>query len=77
MIRPHNLQKSLNKLPSCTCKQNYYMLLPNKEAYLYLDRPPPGPLITGCGFLRMTRAQYRGQESECKHHGGVKVHTNI
>ena len=22
------LQKSLNKLPSCTCKQNYYMLLP-------------------------------------------------
>ena len=39
MIRPHNLQKSLNKLPSCTCKQNYYMLLPNKEAYQYLDRP--------------------------------------
>jgi len=39
MIRPHNLQKSLNKLPSCTCKQNDYMLLPNKEAYQYLDRP--------------------------------------
>ena len=36
-----------------------------------------GLLITGCGFLRMTRAQYHGQESECKHHGGVKIQTNI
>jgi len=46
MIRPHNLQKSLNKLPSCTCKQITICCFPTKKHICILI----GLLITGCGI---------------------------
>ena len=46
LIRPHNLQKSLNKLPSCTCKQITICCFPKKKHICILI----GLLITGCGI---------------------------
>lgn len=57
ITRPHNIQKSLNKTNISICITTTSCLPP-----IWSSRP--ALLLTGCGFLRMTRAQYHAQESE-------------
>jgi len=57
ITRPHNIQKSLNKTNISVCITTTSCLPP-----IWSSRP--ALFLTGCGFLRMTRAQYHAQESE-------------
>ena len=57
ITRPHNIQKSLNKTNISVCITTTSCLPP-----IWFSRH--ALLLTGCGFLRMTRAQYHAQESE-------------
>jgi hypothetical protein len=73
-------KKTLDKLATCvhTCKQ---FTISSKQISLSAScLPPPGlMIITGCGFLRTTTAQYHGRESEPKQtpRGGLLSTTNF